>query len=85
MRPYNLVYCVISPLAIKRAPLYRGLPSGIHYYGIKYTKMSLQPKRTYLAKQTLTNKYSEFQSAYHLVMNYEQMNWVQIDLAGLEI
>jgi hypothetical protein len=61
-RPFNIVYCVISPFDVKRAPLNRGLPSGIHYYGIKYTKMSLEPKRKYQAKQILTNKYSEFKS-----------------------
>jgi hypothetical protein len=32
--------------------------------------MPLEAKRKYLAKQTLTNKYSEFKSAYHLVMAF---------------
>jgi hypothetical protein len=44
----------------------QGFTTKLWYF--KYTNMSLQPKRKYLAKQTLTNKYSEFQSAYHLVM-----------------
>jgi hypothetical protein len=39
-------------------------------YYTNHAKLSLQPKRTYLAKQTLTNKYSEFQCAYHLVMAF---------------
>jgi hypothetical protein len=51
-------------------PLNRGLPSRNHYYGTKYTKMPPEPKRKYLAKQTSTNKYSEFKSAYHLVMAF---------------
>jgi hypothetical protein len=32
--------------------------------------MSLEPKRKYLAKQTLTNKYSEFKSTYHLLIAF---------------
>jgi hypothetical protein len=35
--------------------------------------MSLEPKRKYLAKQTLTNKYSEFKSTYHLIRSGSPM------------
>jgi hypothetical protein len=71
-RPFN----ILRNFSIRRKegatvpPVNRGLPSRIHYYGIKYKKMSLEPKRKYLAKQTLTNKYSAFKSAYHLEMAF---------------
>jgi hypothetical protein len=57
-----IVYCVITPFAAKRAPLFRGLSvrdSLLCIWYFKYTKMYLQPKRKYVTKQTLTNKYSE--------------------------
>jgi hypothetical protein len=53
-RPFNLVYGVISPFAVKRAPLYRGLPYGIYYYGIKYKNVSAA--QTNISSETNINQ-----------------------------